>query len=202
MHSIQMLISNTVRFCKLLISCFLRVTVHRMLIHCSEQTFGIELLPLWKCWPQLIVHILNDVICSFFVSFIHFPSVTSATTYILCLSFVQLAQGPDGQFRGFAVVEYEAAEQAEQVQKETDGLWAMNRGKGLLPEPNPVQILNSLSNPATLQLLLNPLIHGGTGAQQVSKKVSMEFSSRRDTAPFKISVLAEISMTGSHRKQH
>ncbi|XP_078387430.1 ribonucleoprotein PTB-binding 1 [Cetorhinus maximus] len=111
-------------------------------------------------------------------------------------TYCQLAQGPDGQFRGFAVVEYEAAEQAEQVQREMDGLWvdgnhirvsfcapgppgrsmlpaliaaqamAMNRGKGLLPEPNPVQILNSLNNPATLQLLLNPFIHGGTGAQQ------------------------------------
>ncbi|XP_078091110.1 ribonucleoprotein PTB-binding 1 isoform X2 [Mustelus asterias] len=111
-------------------------------------------------------------------------------------TYCQLAQGPDGQFRGFAVVEYEAPEQAEQVQREMDGLWvggnhirvsfcapgppgrsmlpaliaaqamAMNRGKGLLPEPNPMQILNSLNNPATLQLLLNPFIHGGTGAQQ------------------------------------
>ncbi|XP_067829056.1 ribonucleoprotein PTB-binding 1 isoform X2 [Heptranchias perlo] len=111
-------------------------------------------------------------------------------------TYCQLAQGPDGQFRGFAVLEYEAADDAEEVQQEMDGLWvggnhvrvsfcapgppgrsmlpaliaaqamAMNRGKGLLPEPNPVQILNSLNNPATLQLLLNPLIHGGTGAQQ------------------------------------
>ncbi|XP_072346932.1 ribonucleoprotein PTB-binding 1 isoform X2 [Scyliorhinus torazame] len=111
-------------------------------------------------------------------------------------TYCQLAQGPDGQFRGFAIVEYEAAEQAEEVQREMDGLWvggnhirvlfcapgppgrsmlpaliaaqamAMNRGKGLLPEPNPVQILNSLNNPATLQLLLNPFMHGSTGAQQ------------------------------------
>ncbi|XP_038640562.1 ribonucleoprotein PTB-binding 1 isoform X2 [Scyliorhinus canicula] len=110
--------------------------------------------------------------------------------------YCQLAQGPDGQFRGFAIVEYEAAEQAEEVQRDMDGLWvggnhirvsfcapgppgrsmlpaliaaqamAMNRGKGLLPEPNPVQILNSLNNPATLQLLLNPFMHGATGAQQ------------------------------------
>ncbi|XP_020370824.1 ribonucleoprotein PTB-binding 1 isoform X1 [Rhincodon typus] len=124
------------------------------------------------------------------------PALSQAFSNIYEPTYCQLAQGPDGQFRGFAVVEYEAAEQAEQVQKETDGLWvdgnhirvsfcapgppgrsmlpaliaaqamAMNRGKGLLPEPNPVQILNSLSNPATLQLLLNPLIHGGTGAQQ------------------------------------
>ncbi|XP_051898255.1 ribonucleoprotein PTB-binding 1 isoform X2 [Pristis pectinata] len=111
-------------------------------------------------------------------------------------TYCQLAQGPDGQFRGFAVVEYETADEAEEMQQEMDGIWvggnhirvsfcapgppgrsmlpaliaaqamAMNRGKGLLPEPNPVQILNSLNNPATLQLLLNPLIHGGTGGQQ------------------------------------
>uniref|UniRef100_A0A8C0C267 Uncharacterized protein n=1 Tax=Buteo japonicus TaxID=224669 RepID=A0A8C0C267_9AVES len=31
---------------------------------------------------------------------------------------------------------------------------ALNRGKGLLPEPNILQILNSLGNPASLQLLL------------------------------------------------
>ncbi|XP_067877381.1 ribonucleoprotein PTB-binding 1 [Heterodontus francisci] len=123
-------------------------------------------------------------------------ALSQAFSRIYQPTYCQLAQGPDGQFRGFAVVEYEAADQAEEVQQETDGLWvdgnhvrvsfcapgppgrsmlpaliaaqamAMNRGKGLLPEPNPVQILNSLNNPATLQLLLNPLIHGGTGAQQ------------------------------------
>ncbi|NWI97356.1 RAVR1 protein, partial [Pitta sordida] len=38
---------------------------------------------------------------------------------------------------------------------------ALNRGKGLLPEPNILQILNSLGNPASLQLLLHPLLHGG-----------------------------------------
>lgn len=111
-------------------------------------------------------------------------------------TYCQLAQGTDGQFRGFAVVEYETADKAEDVQQEMDGIWvggnhirvsfcapgppgrsmlpaliaaqamAMNRGKGLLPEPNPVQILNSLNNPATLQLLLNPLIHGGAGGLQ------------------------------------
>ncbi|XP_059848296.1 ribonucleoprotein PTB-binding 1 isoform X2 [Hypanus sabinus] len=111
-------------------------------------------------------------------------------------TYCQLAQGPDGQFRGFAIVEYETADIAEEVQQELDGIciggnhvrvsfcapgppgrsmlpaliaaqaMAMNRGKGLLPEPNPMQILNSLNNPATLQLLLNPLIHGGAGGQQ------------------------------------
>uniref|UniRef100_A0A4W3K5S4 Ribonucleoprotein, PTB binding 1 n=2 Tax=Callorhinchus milii TaxID=7868 RepID=A0A4W3K5S4_CALMI len=110
--------------------------------------------------------------------------------------FCQLAQGPDGQFRGFAVLEYETAEQAEEVQRSVDGLHldgnhirvlfcapgppgrsmlpaliaaqatAMNRGKGLLPEPNPVQILNGLSNPATLRLLLNPLLPGAGSRHQ------------------------------------
>ncbi|XP_072104612.1 ribonucleoprotein PTB-binding 1 isoform X1 [Mobula birostris] len=111
-------------------------------------------------------------------------------------TYCQLAQGPDGQFRGFAIVEYETADIAEEIQQELDGIciggnhvrvsfcapgppgrsmlpaliaaqaMAMNRGKGLLPEPNPMQILNSLNNPATLQLLLNPLLHGGAGGQQ------------------------------------
>ncbi|KAI6059484.1 Ribonucleoprotein PTB-binding 1 [Aix galericulata] len=43
---------------------------------------------------------------------------------------------------------------------------ALNRGKGLLPEPNILQILNSLGNPASLQLLLNPLLHGAVGGKQ------------------------------------
>ncbi|XP_043940510.1 ribonucleoprotein PTB-binding 1 isoform X2 [Protopterus annectens] len=44
---------------------------------------------------------------------------------------------------------------------------AVNRGKGgLLPEPNFAQILNSFNNPASLQLLLNPLLHGVIGAKQ------------------------------------
>uniref|UniRef100_UPI00398EF6E8 ribonucleoprotein PTB-binding 1 isoform X2 n=1 Tax=Pristiophorus japonicus TaxID=55135 RepID=UPI00398EF6E8 len=123
-------------------------------------------------------------------------ALSQAFSSIYQPTYCQLAQGPDGQFRGFAVVEYENSDDAEDVQQEMDGLWvdgnhirvsfcapgppgrsmlpaliaaqamAMNRGKGLLPEPNPVQILNSLNNPATLQLLLNPLIHGGTGVQQ------------------------------------
>lgn len=37
--------------------------------------------------------------------------------------FLQLAQGTDGQFRGFAVVEYETADKAEDVQQEMDGIW-------------------------------------------------------------------------------
>ncbi|NXL88920.1 RAVR1 protein, partial [Alectura lathami] len=45
-------------------------------------------------------------------------------------------------------------------------LQALNRGKGLLPEPNILQILHSLGNPASLQLLLNPLLHGAIGGKQ------------------------------------
>ncbi|KFV72831.1 Ribonucleoprotein PTB-binding 1, partial [Struthio camelus australis] len=111
-------------------------------------------------------------------------------------TFCQLAYGQDGQLKGFAVLEYESAEMAEMVQQATDGLLlagnhirvsfcapgppgrsmlaaliaaqatALNRGKGLLPEPNILQILNSLGNPASLQLLLNPLLHGAVGGKQ------------------------------------
>ncbi|MBN3294445.1 RAVR1 protein, partial [Polypterus senegalus] len=104
--------------------------------------------------------------------------------------FCQLAQGQDGHFKRFAVLEFETSEIAESVQRHCDGLafgtgylrvsfcapgppgrsmlaaliaaqaMALNRGKGLLPEPNALQILTSLNNPATLKLLLNPLLHG------------------------------------------
>ncbi|XP_013913414.1 PREDICTED: ribonucleoprotein PTB-binding 1-like isoform X2 [Thamnophis sirtalis] len=111
-------------------------------------------------------------------------------------TFCQLACGQDGQLKGFAVLEYESAEIAEMVQQATDGFLlagnhirvsfcapgpagrsmlaaliaaqatALNRGKGLLPEPNLLQILNSLGNPSSLQLLLNPLLHGAIGGKQ------------------------------------
>ncbi|NWX44747.1 RAVR1 protein, partial [Steatornis caripensis] len=111
-------------------------------------------------------------------------------------AFCQLAYGQDGQLKGFAVLEYDSPEAAEVVQQATDGLplagnhvrvsfcapgppgrsmlaaliaaqaTALNRGKGLLPEPNILQILNSLGNPASLQLLLNPLLHGAVGGKQ------------------------------------
>uniref|UniRef100_H3AA82 Ribonucleoprotein, PTB binding 1 n=1 Tax=Latimeria chalumnae TaxID=7897 RepID=H3AA82_LATCH len=111
-------------------------------------------------------------------------------------TFCQLALGQDGHFKGFAVLEYETAELAEMVQLKVDKLFfcgnnirvsfcapgppgrsmlaaliaaqatALNRGKGLLPEPNVLQILNSLNNPATLQLLLNPLLQGAAGGKQ------------------------------------
>lgn len=37
---------------------------------------------------------------------------------------------------------------------------AVNRGKGLLPDPTIIQILTGLNNPATLKMLLNPLSQG------------------------------------------
>ncbi|XP_018871323.2 ribonucleoprotein PTB-binding 1 isoform X3 [Gorilla gorilla gorilla] len=111
-------------------------------------------------------------------------------------TFCQLACGQDGQLKGFAVLEYETAEMAEEAQQQADGLslggshlrvsfcapgppgrsmlaaliaaqaTALNRGKGLLPEPNILQLLNNLGPSASLQLLLNPLLHGSAGGKQ------------------------------------
>ncbi|KAM4880202.1 ribonucleoprotein PTB-binding 1 [Sylvia borin] len=108
--------------------------------------------------------------------------------------FCQLAVGQDGHLKGFAVLEFPSPEAAERVQGAMDGAelggsrlrvsfcapgppgpsmlaaliaaqgTAPSRGKGLLPEPNLLQILGSLSkNPACLQLLLNPLLGPGGG---------------------------------------
>ncbi|CAI5675831.1 unnamed protein product [Oreochromis niloticus] len=104
--------------------------------------------------------------------------------------FCQLAQGQDGSFRRFAVLEFATAEMAEEAQRLTDGrllggthirvsfcapgppgrsmlaaliaaqTMAINRGKGLLPDPTAMQILTGLSNPAALKMLLNPLTQG------------------------------------------
>ncbi|XP_068194064.1 ribonucleoprotein PTB-binding 1 isoform X2 [Antennarius striatus] len=104
--------------------------------------------------------------------------------------FCQLAQGQDGSFRRFAVLEFSTAEMAEEAQRLTNGLplggthirvsfcapgppgrsmlaaliaaqtMAVNRGKGLLPDPTAIQILTGLSNPAALKMLLNPLSQG------------------------------------------
>ncbi|XP_012496754.1 PREDICTED: ribonucleoprotein PTB-binding 1 [Propithecus coquereli] len=111
-------------------------------------------------------------------------------------TFCQLACGQDGQLKGFAVLEYETAEMAEEAQQRADGLalggshlrvsfcapgppgrsmlaaliaaqaTALNRGKGLLPEPSILQLLNNLGPSASLQLLLNPLLHGSAGGKQ------------------------------------
>ncbi|XP_021100547.1 ribonucleoprotein PTB-binding 1 isoform X2 [Heterocephalus glaber] len=109
---------------------------------------------------------------------------------------MRLACGQDGQLKGFAVLEYETAEMAEAAQQRADGLalgdshlrvsfcapgppgrsmlaaliaaqaTALNRGKGLLPEPNILQLLNNLGPSASLQLLLNPLLHSSVGGKQ------------------------------------
>ncbi|XP_012585207.1 PREDICTED: ribonucleoprotein PTB-binding 1 isoform X3 [Condylura cristata] len=113
-------------------------------------------------------------------------------------TFCQLAYGQHGQLKGFAVLEYETAEMAEEAQQRADGLAlggshlrvsfcapgppgrsmlaaliaaqatvsALNRGKGLLPEPNILQLLTNLGSSASLQLLLNPLLHGNAGGKQ------------------------------------
>ncbi|NXH49122.1 RAVR2 protein, partial [Dicaeum eximium] len=104
--------------------------------------------------------------------------------------FCQFAQDEDGGSGDFAVLEYESAEQAESVRGAMDGatingrrlqvsfcapgapgrstLAALiaaqrmmrNNRKGLLPEPNPVQIMKSFNNPAMLQMLLQPQLRG------------------------------------------
>ncbi|XP_072505846.1 ribonucleoprotein PTB-binding 2 isoform X3 [Notamacropus eugenii] len=104
--------------------------------------------------------------------------------------FGQLAQDEGNYAGGFAVLEYDTAEHAEDVQQVADGMMIKgnqvqvsfcapgvsgrstlaaliaaqrmmrNNRKGLLPEPNPVQIMKSLNNPAMLQILLQPQLHG------------------------------------------
>nr|XP_008999650.3 ribonucleoprotein PTB-binding 2 isoform X2 [Callithrix jacchus] len=104
--------------------------------------------------------------------------------------FCQLAQDEGSYVGGFAVVEYSTAEHTEEVQQAADGMIikgtkvqvsfcapgapgrstlaaliaaqrVMNSNqKGLLPEPNPVQIMKSLNNPAMLQVLLQPQLRG------------------------------------------
>ncbi|XP_075037925.1 ribonucleoprotein PTB-binding 2 isoform X2 [Mixophyes fleayi] len=107
--------------------------------------------------------------------------------------FCQLAEEESGYFGGFAVVEYETAEQAEEVRDAAEGVTVegsklqvsfcapgspgrsvlaaliaaqgmlQNNRKGLLPEPNTAQIMQSLSNPAMLQMLLQPQNRGRSG---------------------------------------
>ncbi|KAJ3598721.1 hypothetical protein NHX12_000684 [Muraenolepis orangiensis] len=104
--------------------------------------------------------------------------------------FCQLAQGQDASFRRFAVLEFSSADMAEEARWLADGrllgsthirvsfcapgppgrsmlaaliaaqTMAVNRGKGLLPDPTAMQILTGLSNPATLKMLLNPMSQG------------------------------------------
>nr|XP_033772178.1 ribonucleoprotein PTB-binding 2 isoform X3 [Geotrypetes seraphini] len=103
--------------------------------------------------------------------------------------FCQFAQDEGSYFGGFAVIEYETAEQAEAVKDSSNGIllkdnplqvsfcapgasgrstlaaliaaqgMMQNCKKGLLPEPNAVQIMKSFSNPAMLQMLLQTQLH-------------------------------------------
>ncbi|XP_007248274.4 ribonucleoprotein PTB-binding 2 isoform X1 [Astyanax mexicanus] len=109
--------------------------------------------------------------------------------------FCQLAQDEGSAVRGFAVVEYELAEQAEAMLLEMDrhiiqgheirlslcspgtagrstlaaliaaqGVMLSNK-KGLLPEPSLAQLLNSMTNPAALQVLMRPYHAGKRGGK-------------------------------------
>ncbi|OCT87928.1 ribonucleoprotein, PTB-binding 1 S homeolog isoform X1 [Xenopus laevis] len=122
--------------------------------------------------------------------------VREAFSKISAPSFCQLAYGQDNLYKGFAVVEYESDTVTEMVQQQMDGssvagsrvrvsfcapgpagrsmlaaltaaqAMALNRGNGLLPEPSILQVLSTLGSPATLQLLLNPLLNGAAGNKQ------------------------------------
>ncbi|KAK6313800.1 hypothetical protein J4Q44_G00152590 [Coregonus suidteri] len=109
--------------------------------------------------------------------------------------FCQLAQDEGSPVRGFGVVEYESAEQAEAILIEMDrrlvggqeirlslcnpgtsgrstlaaliaaqGVMLSNK-KGLLPAPNLAQLLNSMTNPAALQVLMRPYHTGKRGGK-------------------------------------
>uniref|UniRef100_H3DL73 Ribonucleoprotein, PTB-binding 2 n=1 Tax=Tetraodon nigroviridis TaxID=99883 RepID=H3DL73_TETNG len=107
--------------------------------------------------------------------------------------FCQLAQDEGSPVRGFGVVEYESAEQAEAVLTEMDRTLVggqevrlslctpgtsgrstlaaliaaqgmiLSNRKGLLPEPNLAQLLTSMTNPAALQILTRPYHAGKRG---------------------------------------
>ncbi|KAM6921096.1 ribonucleoprotein PTB-binding 2 [Xenentodon cancila] len=109
--------------------------------------------------------------------------------------FSQLAQDEGSPVRGFGVVEYESAEQAEAVLIEMDRTpvggqevrlslctpgtsgrstlaaliaaqgMILSNRKGLLPEPNLSQLLTSMTNPAALQILMRPYQSGKRGGK-------------------------------------
>ncbi|XP_071007935.1 ribonucleoprotein PTB-binding 2-like [Oncorhynchus clarkii lewisi] len=110
-------------------------------------------------------------------------------------SLVMLAQDEGSPVRGFGVVEYESAEQAEAILIEMDKTLVggqeirlslctpgtsgrstlaaliaaqgvmLSSKKGLLPEPNLAQLLNSMTNPAALQILMRPYHTGKRGGK-------------------------------------
>ncbi|XP_052379480.1 ribonucleoprotein PTB-binding 2 [Oncorhynchus keta] len=109
--------------------------------------------------------------------------------------FCQLAQDEGSPVRGFGVVEYESAEQAEAILIEMDRTLVggqeirlslctpgttgrstlaaliaaqgvmLSNKKGLLPEPNLAQLLKSMTNPAALQVLMRPYHTGKRGGK-------------------------------------
>ncbi|XP_075688879.1 ribonucleoprotein PTB-binding 2 isoform X2 [Rhinoderma darwinii] len=119
--------------------------------------------------------------------------LTEIFSYLHKPLFCQLAEEESGHSGGFAVVEYESSRQAEEVRDTMDGTsvngsriqvsfcapgspgrsvlaalvaaqgMLQNNRKGLLPEPNTAQIMQSLNNPAMLQMLLQPQQRGRSG---------------------------------------
>ncbi|XP_075944780.1 ribonucleoprotein PTB-binding 2 [Anarhichas minor] len=118
--------------------------------------------------------------------------------------FCQLAQDEGSPVRGFGVVEYECAEQAEAVLVEMDRTLVggqevrlslctpgtsgrstlaaliaaqgmiLSNRKGLLPEPNLAQLLTSMTNPAALQILMRPY-HTGKRGGKYGRHTSLPF---------------------------
>uniref|UniRef100_A0A1A7WYN1 Ribonucleoprotein PTB-binding 1 n=1 Tax=Iconisemion striatum TaxID=60296 RepID=A0A1A7WYN1_9TELE len=118
--------------------------------------------------------------------------------------FCQLAQDEGSALRGFGVVEYETAEQAEAVLTEMDRTLVggqevrlslctpgtsgrstlaaliaaqgmiLSNRKGLLPEPNLAQLLTSMTNPAALQILMRPY-HSGKRGGKYGRNSSLPF---------------------------
>ncbi|KAL6092917.1 hypothetical protein STEG23_028273 [Scotinomys teguina] len=143
--------------------------------------------------------------------------------------FCQLAQDEGGHGGGFAVVEYSTAEHAEEVQQVADGMTVKgsqvqlsfcapgapgrstlaaliaaqrvmsNSQKGLLPEPNPVQIMKSLNNPAMLQVLLQPQLCGRAvkPVLSVAPSLSHLLSPSLPSALLHLSKVQQSSVVGS-----
>uniref|UniRef100_G3NVS9 Ribonucleoprotein PTB-binding 1 n=1 Tax=Gasterosteus aculeatus aculeatus TaxID=481459 RepID=G3NVS9_GASAC len=118
--------------------------------------------------------------------------------------FCQLAQDEGSPVRGFGVVEYESAEQAEASLIEMDRTLVggqeirlslctpgtsgrstlaaliaaqgmiLSNRKGLLPEPNLAQLLTSMTNPAALQILMRPY-HTGKRGGKYGRHTSLPF---------------------------
>ncbi|XP_011613450.1 ribonucleoprotein PTB-binding 2 isoform X1 [Takifugu rubripes] len=118
--------------------------------------------------------------------------------------FCQLAQDEGSPVRGFGVVEYESAEQAEAMLIEMDRTpvggqevrlslctpgtsgrstlaaliaaqgMILSNRKGLLPEPNLAQLLTSMTNPAALQILTRPY-HTGKRGGKYGRHTSLPF---------------------------